>query len=320
MRTTISALILLTTASCSALLTGCSSSPTKALQSKPAPPPIEFLGAWGTKGDGPGTLNDPRSIATDDFAAVYVADNGKPDRFIHKFTRGGHPLQSFVPVAPFHDPCAAAVDHTGIIYVLECSTGVLYTFLEDGTFLHGIHTGLNSTQKPSSLAIDSDGRIYIATSRTKRVMMFTPRGGSSGALGGKLPKPQTAVIADQVAVGPDGAIYVADSARRWIGHVSSDGTTQNSWTWNSDATPSAGDDGGLLAATPKYVVILSSVASAPTLHIFNPADGQEKLSKPLQDIDPLLSHLEIKGIAVTPDGELLILDAAAPRVLRFRLN
>jgi len=320
MRITIPTLILLVAASCIPILTGCSSSGTKALQTKPAPPPIEFLGAWGTKGDGPGTLNDPRSIATDDFAAVYIADVGKPDRFIHKFTRGGHPLQSFVPIAALHDPCASAVDHGGAIYVLECSTGVLYTFLEDGTLLHGIHTGLNSTQKPLSLAIDSDGRIYIATSRSKRVMMFTPRGGSIGALGGKLPKPQPPVTADQIAVGPDGALYVADSARRWIAHVSSDGTTQNSWTWNSDVTPSASDDGCVLAVTPKYVVILSNIASAPTLHIFNPTDGQEKLSKPLQDIDPLLSHLEIKGMAATPDGELLILDAAAPRVLRFRLN
>lgn len=320
MRASLSRLILLITAPCAIFFTGCSSSSTKALQSKPTPPPIEFLGAWGTKGDGPGTLNDPRSIATDDFAAVYVADNGKPDRFIHKFTRGGHPLQSFIPIAPLHDPCASAVDHSGIVYVLECSTGVLYTFLEDGTLLHGIHTGLNSTQKPLSLAIDFDGRIYIATSRSKRVMMFTPRGGSIGALGGKLPKPQPPVTADQVAVGPDGALYIGDSTRHWISHVLSDGTTQNSWTWNSDATPSSGDDGCLLAVTPKYVVLLAHPSNTPTIHIFNSADGQEKLSKPLQDIEPSLSHLDIKGIAVTPDEELLILDAAAPRVLRFRLN
>src|SRR5271168_4937965 len=98
MRATFPALILIITASCSAIFSGCSSSTTKAFQTKPAPPPIEFLGAWGVKGNGPGTLDDPRSIAVDDFAAVFIADVGKPDRFIHKFTRGGHPRQSFTPL------------------------------------------------------------------------------------------------------------------------------------------------------------------------------------------------------------------------------
>jgi len=320
MRAIVPALLITTIASCTALFTGCSSTVTKALQVKPAPPAIEFLGAWGTKGNGPGTLDDPRSIAADDFAAIYIADAGKPDRFIHKFTRGGHPLQSFTPLAPLHDPCAAAVDRGGAIYILECSTGVLYTFSQEATLLHGIHTGLAAAQKPFSLAIDNDGRIYIATSRFKRVMMFTPRGGALGALGGKLPKPQSPVNADQVATAPDGTLFVADTSRRWIARVSSDGSEQNSWTWNA-AAPSAGEtDAVFFSATPKYVVVLTNKARAPTIHLFAPTDGQEKLTKPLQELDPSLTNLEIKGMAVTPDGELLILDAAAPRVLRFRLN
>ena len=149
MRATFPALFLIITASCSAILSGCSGSTTRAQQSKPAPPPIEFLGAWGAKGDGPGTLNDPRSIAVDDFAAVFIADVGKPDRFIHKFTRGGHPRQSFTPLVKFQDPCAATVDHSGVIYILECSTGVLYTFLQDDTLLHSMHT-VPAKQKPIS--------------------------------------------------------------------------------------------------------------------------------------------------------------------------
>jgi len=265
-------------------------------------------------------LDDPRSIATDDFAAVYIADNGKPDRFIHKFTRGGHPLQSFTPQVLFHDPCAAAVDHSGAIYVLQCSTGVLYTFEQDAKLLHSIHTGLNSTQKPLNLAVDNDDRIYIATSRSKRVMMFTPRGGGLGALGAKRPKPQGPVTADQVAVASDGTLFIADSSSRLVLRVSIDGTTQNSWTWSSDSTPASADDASLLAVTPKYIVVLTNTSSVPAFHIFGLNETQEKLSKTLLEVDSSLSHIEIKGIAVTPDGELLILDAVAPRVLRFRLN
>ena len=72
------------------------------------------------------------AIAIDAFAAVYLADAGTPDRFINKFTRGGHPLQSFEPMAQIRNPCAAAVDRGGAIYVLECSAGVLYLFALKG--------------------------------------------------------------------------------------------------------------------------------------------------------------------------------------------
>ena len=59
---------------------------------------------------------------------------------------------------------------------------------------------------------------------------------------------------------------------------------------------------------------------APVLRIFAVAEKHEKLSKLLTEIDPSLTGLNIKGMAATQDGDLLILDAATPRVLRFRLN
>jgi len=318
MRAIVPALLLIITASCSPFFSGCSSTPTNALQSIPAPPPpIEFLGAWGTKGDGPGTLDDPRSIATDDFAAVYIADVGKPDRFIHKFTRGGHPRHSFTPLVKFNDPCAATVDHGGAIYILECSTGILYTFSQEAKLLGSIHT-VQAKQKPVSLAVADDGRIYVA-SREQQVMMFTPRGGRIGPLGKKL-APEGEVFADQVAAAPDDSVYVARCAQSWVAQMTSNGEAMNQWV-RSDSVPSASEnDTCFLAATQKYIALLANVPSAPVLRIFALTEKHEKLSKPLLEIDPTLTNLNIKGMAATQDGELLILDAAAPRVLRFRLN
>jgi hypothetical protein len=37
-------------------------------------------------------------------------------------------------------------------------------------------------------------------------------------------------------------------------------------------------------------------------------------------LDPSLANVTVGGVASTPDGELEVLDTAAPRVLRFRLN
>jgi hypothetical protein len=316
MREKVPALILIVTASCSVFFSGCSGSTTKALQAKPAPPPIEFLGAWGTKGDGPGTLNDPRSIAVDDFAAVFIADVGKPDRFIHKFTRGGHPRQSFTPLVKFQDPCAADVDHSGVIYILECSSGVLYTFLQDDTMQHSIHT-VPAKQKPISFAVADDGRIYVA-SHDGPVMVFNPRGGRIGPLG-KSAK-EGLVFADQVAAAPDDTIYAARCAQPYVEQLASDSSTVNEWVQNVVVPKPAANDTCFLAATQKYIALVTNVPSAPTLHVFALTEKHEKLSKPLLEIEPSLTNLNIKGMAATQDGELLILDAAAPRVLRFRLN
>jgi hypothetical protein len=316
MRTTVPAIALLITASCIAPLVGCSGSTTKALQVKPAPPLIEFVDAWGTKGIDPGTLNDPRTIATDDFAAVYIADVGKPDRFIHKFTRGGHPRHSFTPQVKFSDPCAATVDHGGAIYILECSTGVLYIFSQEAKSLGSIHT-VPAKQKPVSLAVADDGRIFVA-SREQQVMMFMPRDGRIGPLGKHVPEGE--VFADQIAAAPDNTIYVARCTQPWIEQVASTGDVINQWVRNTAVSGAADNDTCFLAATQKYIALLGNVPSAPVLRIFALNEKHEKLSKPLVEIDPSLTNLNIKGMAATQDGELLILDAAAPRVLRFRLN
>jgi hypothetical protein len=317
MRAILPAVLIATVLSCATVFGGCSGSTTKALQSKPAPPAIEFLGAWGTKGDGPGTLNDPRSIATDDFAAVYVADNGKPDRFIHKFTRGGHPLQSFTPLIKFSDPCASAVDHTGTIYILECSTGFVYILGQGETLQQrSIHT-VPAKQKPVSLAVSDDGRIYVAA-QFGQVTMFNPRGGRIGVLGQHLP--EGGVSADQIAAAPDNIIYTARCTSPFVDQIAGDASTVSHWVRNTGVSGAAENDTCFLAGTQKYIALLDNVPSAPELRIFALTEKHEKLSKLLVEIDPSLTKLDIKGMAATQDGELLILDAAAPHVLRFRLN
>ena len=317
MRATALALSLIFVASCIALLSGCSGSTTRAQQTKPAPPVIEFLGAWGTKGSGPGMLDDPRSIASDDFAAVYIADMGKPDRFVNKFTRGGHPLQSFSPTVKFQDPCASTVDHSGMIYVLDCSSGTLYTFLLlEATIQHSMHT-VPAKQKPVSFAVADDGTIYVASHQAP-VMKFNSRGGRIGPLGKDLK--EGLVFADQVATAPDNTIYAARCSQPFVEQLASDSSTVNQWVRNTGVSGAAENDTCFLAATQKYIALLANVPSAPVLRIFAVTEKHEKLSKLLSEIDPSLTNLNVKGMAATQDGDLLILDAAAPRVLRFRLN
>jgi hypothetical protein len=89
--------------------------------SKPQPPPpFEFLGAWGDKGDGPGKLDEPAAFATDSLGNVLFADPGSS--FVHKFTPGGTPLLSFED-APLRHAAGITADSGGAIYVADAERG-----------------------------------------------------------------------------------------------------------------------------------------------------------------------------------------------------
>jgi len=305
---------------------GCSSPARGArTQEVPAPPEIQFVGAWGSQGIGPGLLNEPRSIAADDFAAVYLADVSATSRFINKFTRGGHPLQSFEPLVQLRNPCAATVDRGGAIYILDCGAAALYVFKPEGNLLHVIRGGLTVAAKPASVTVDDSGRIYVAEAGPKHILVYTPLGRSLGALRGAASGP---ISGDAVAASPDGGIYVADPERRTIERISSQGSVDNSWTWSGAGAsgaviPASGSENAAgaicyLAVAPKFVVLFTGPATSATLHVFT-LDGQEKRTAQLSELDPSLTNISVGGSAATPDGEVLVLDTAVPRVLRFRL-
>jgi hypothetical protein len=302
---------------------GCSSSATANLTpAKQAPPAIEFLGAWGTKGSGPGLLADPRAIAADAFGEVYITDAGSSERFIHKFSRDGHALLSFEPLAPIHNPCASAVDLGGAIYSLECGPGALYVFKPEGDLLRTIRGGMAAPSKPSSVTVDNEGRIYVAESHAKRILRYTPRGSVLGAWGGKASGPgalrvtqETSTLhADQIAATLNGNLFLLDSDRAWFAHVTTSGIIMKEWTM---AATGARDCH--LAVTKSSVVALCGPPSAPVVHVFS-YDGDEKFSKPLLNLDPSLTGITFAGIAAMQDGEIFILDSAAPRVLHLRVN
>jgi hypothetical protein len=318
MRAAIPPILLLLASSFALAFSGCSSSATADLSTKtPALPPIEFLGAWGAKGAGPGMLSDPRTIATDAFGEVYIADAGSSARFIHKFTRDGRPLLSFEPLAPIHNPCSTAIDLGGAIYSLECGPGALYIFKPEGDLLRAIRGGLGTPSKPSSVTVSNDGKIYVAESHSKKITRYTPRGALLGTWGGKGSGPGADLHADQIVSALDGTLFVCDSDRGWVARISSSGIVQKEWTLTPSTTGSQGHCS--LAVTKTSVVVLAGPATAPVLHVFS-YDGQEKFTKSLQDVDSAIASITCAGIAAMQDGELFILDSAAPHVLHFRLN
>src|SRR5271170_3824675 len=125
-------------------------------------PRLDFLGEWGTRGDGPANLDLAVAIAADARGAVYIADAGSG--FLHKFTADGHPLLAFDDPR-VTNPVAIAVDSDGEIYAADGRSGRVLVFSSTGDPDHEQRAGgLVRFRAPSALAVDAEENLYVADS------------------------------------------------------------------------------------------------------------------------------------------------------------
>ena len=106
----------------------------------------KFLGKWGELGDGPGQLNMPWGVTLDGQGDVFVAD-WRNDR-IQKFDHKGRFLQQW--------------PHS------ESGPG----------------NGAGQLNRPSGLAVDSEGLIYVCDWANERVQVLSPSGESLASIRG----------------------------------------------------------------------------------------------------------------------------------------
>jgi DNA-binding beta-propeller fold protein YncE len=133
-----------------------------------------------------GLLDAPTAVAiepsTDD---VYVADSGH--NVVDKFTSGGvfvsqltgQPLSSPEALS-FSNPDGLAVDPTsgptgGDLYVADWGNDLVDVFTPSGEWISDFHT---PGARPWSLAVDSDGDVYVAAAGAQRVTDYAPLGAS----------------------------------------------------------------------------------------------------------------------------------------------
>jgi DNA-binding beta-propeller fold protein YncE len=292
---------------------GCSQAPIAAESQKQVTPALEFIGQWGAKGDGPGHLREPVSIATDELGNAYIADAGT--QFIHKFDPQGTPLLSFQE-DPLKHPQWIAVDSDGAVYVSDPVRGSVFVFYPSGE--KDVHRELHLKTRPGkegfvSVAVGSDEMIHVLDSTSGKVDTYTPRFhlsrtwtpplGSSGA--GAHPGP--------IVIGPDGSLYIADARGNRIMRFTGDGQFVSEIGINASGT-------GKLSY--QFAVSRTSIfamdADGRMLHVWT-LDGKPRLD---MDLAPQLGQAArpAPGLAVSARGELLVLDQPETRVLRYRIN
>ena len=190
-------------------------------------------GGGAATGAGPAVaaaLETPVAVALDRDGSLLVLEFGA--NRIRRVNQSG--LISPVPVsAGLKGPTSLAVDDTGNIYVADAGNNAVRRISPQGvtTTVAGTGTrlGLNF---PDGVAVDGGGTLYISDSGNQRIVKLQAPGltvvagnGTGGYAGdGGLATKASLYYPNDVALGADGTIFIADSANGRIRSVASDGT------------------------------------------------------------------------------------------------
>jgi NHL repeat len=309
-------LVLFLIAMVALLSCGCSHPAQTAAAQQPAPPPFEYVDAWGSHGDGPGQFDKPVAMASDGESIVYVADAATG--FVHKFSPSGEPRLSFQDDRTSMHPVDIAVDAGGAIYVADGRRGTVAIFFSDGMRHRELRPGAAAAVRESMhIAVDAYGTIYVAAKHPYGIHKFTPGLRLIGSWGGAAAKnaPSDAQIDNPtaLAVGPDGLVYVSESAQPQVKAYDPAGTLQRTVVVPTDTDPQ------LTGVAVNRKFIFAAGASHPSVYVWS-LDGSYQFTQDLSAWVPGTGSTIVRKIAVTPANDLLLLDTAAPRVFRFRLH
>jgi DNA-binding beta-propeller fold protein YncE len=299
-----------------ALLCACSRPAETAAAPAPPPPPFEYVDAWGVHGDGPGQFAKPVAITNDDESIIYIADAATS--FINKFSSSGEPRLSFQDDRSNLHPADIAVDAGSAIYVADGRRGTVAIFFSDGMRHRELRTNALSAERESlHIAVDAYGTIYVTAKHPYGIRKFSPGLRATGSWGGAAKNTPAGAQIDNpaaIAVGPDGLVYLSESAQPQIKVYDPSGTLLRTLALPTDVA-----DAQLtgLAINKSFVFAVS--ATHPSVYVWA-LDGSYRLTQDLSAWLPSVGSTVVRKIVVTPAAELLLLDTAAPRVFRFRLH
>lgn len=282
-------------------------------------------------GAGLGQLNGPTDIAlSPEGDTIYVLDAG--NLRVQRYERDG----TFIGVWDGTTDANAALatqfnqgpggiyeSDAGITYVADTWNHRILVLNDRGEFAteigqRGVPTDNQNSPDPNVSpgffygprgVVVHDGLIYVTDTGNERVQVFQADGTFVRAMGGYGSEPGKLIEPVGIAIGPDGNVYVADSGNGRIAIFTPDGQ----FVQNIDipAWQNQPERLNYLAFAPTGVLYATSPSTGEVLAIGNGqiaaiASGQtpEELRRPL-------------GIAVDESGEVLVVDAAAARVVEF---
>ena len=172
-----------------------------------------YLTQWGMAGDGEGQFIHPFDIAIDQQDNIYISDVGS--NTIQKFDETGRFLLRWGRYGygdgEFSDVFSVAIDPNGNVLVSD-ATGRIQKFDRNGQVLSTIvpEPVDNKGVFLWSIAIDSQGDIYVADWYSERIVKVEPTGKALAAWSGSDAGIDRFVNMQDIAVDQQGNIYLTD--------------------------------------------------------------------------------------------------------------
>lgn len=268
---------------------------------------------------GEGLLNRPHGIALGPDGRLYVADSG--NHRIAIFDREGNLIQAFgaYGLAPqsdaFNEPWDVAVGSDGTVYVADTWNHRIAAYDAEGRFraAWGFEgpSQIGSAQAfwgPRGVTVDSEGRVYVADTGNKRIMVFNRDGqflrqiGGPGGLQGELDEPVG------LDFGPDGLLYVADTWNQRVQVFSSDGLSVREWL--VEAWFGQSNERPYLAVDAQGTVYVTD-PDASRVIVFN------GMGEYLYSFGDYITIGLAGGILVDDEGHLYLSDTERGAILRY---
>jgi streptogramin lyase len=251
-------------------------------------------------------------MASDGESIIYIADAATG--FIHKFSPSGEPRLSFQDDRTNLRPADIAVDSGAAIYVADGRRGTVAIFFSDGMRHRELRTGaLSAVRESLHIAVDPYGTIFVTAKHPFGVRKFSPALRLIGSWGGAAANEAAVENPSALCVGPDGLVYLSESAQPQIKVYDAAGTPQRTVVVPTDTNPQLTG----IAVNHKFIFAVGT--SHPSVYVWA-LDGSFRMTQDLSTWVPGAGASVTRKIVVTPAGELLLLDTSAARVFRFRLH
>jgi DNA-binding beta-propeller fold protein YncE len=283
-------------------------------------------------------LNAPRAIAAGLDDDLYVADS-RNHRILHLGSDGtlldewgsfADAASGDAPIGTFNEPWGVAVGPDGSVYVSDTWNHRLQKFSAEGDpLLMWGQYGQPMPEVPESssyfwgprgVAVDSEGRVFVADTGNKRIVAFDSDGnyltefGTPGLDPGQFDEPVGVAVAD------DGTVYVTDTWNQRIQSFMPDesGTVYlplqqwevNAWFGQSlDNKPfiAVGPDKHVYITDPEGYSVIEFTATGEFVRTWGDFGvGPSELGL-------------VSGVTVDPDGFVWVTDAGNNRILRYTL-
>ena len=137
----------------------------------------DWIGKWGTPGQGDGEINRPSGLAFDGDDNLLLVDS--LNSRVQKFAKDGEFLSKWGRLGSgdgeFNTPWGIDIDTNSDVYVADWRNDRIQKFSSDGRFLAKFGTsgpGDGEFNRPTGVAVDKDGIIYVADRGNNRLQVL----------------------------------------------------------------------------------------------------------------------------------------------------